>query len=121
MQPDGPDRRHSVATSFPPRAAIGESAMPRDLALRLLGGGCLPDFAGKFGYPSIAALSINPGFDVTGELQTIENVCLRSRLGTRTMSLAQPARRFRPTARFGLRLVAVQSSAGRVMGRTSRM
>jgi len=60
--------------------------MPRDLALRLLGGGCLPDFAGKFGYPSIAALSINPGFDVTGELQTIENVCLRSRLGTRTMS-----------------------------------
>jgi hypothetical protein len=30
---------------------------------RLAGGG-LPDFAGWSGYPSIAALSINPGIDV---------------------------------------------------------
>jgi hypothetical protein len=36
-----------------------------DLALRLMYG-CLPDFAGWSGYPSIAALSINLGIDVMG-------------------------------------------------------
>ena len=30
----------------------------------------LPDFAGWSGYPSIAGLSINPGIDVMGQLQT---------------------------------------------------
>ncbi len=40
-----------------------KSATACDLALRLMGG-CLPDFAGWSGYPSIAALSISPGIDV---------------------------------------------------------
>jgi hypothetical protein len=33
-------------------------------------GGCLPDFAGWSGYPSIAALSINPGIDVMCQEET---------------------------------------------------
>jgi hypothetical protein len=33
-------------------------------------GGCLPDFAGWSGYPSIAALSINPGIDVMCQVRT---------------------------------------------------
>jgi hypothetical protein len=33
-------------------------------------GGCLPDFAGWSGYPSIPALSINPGIDVMGQQPT---------------------------------------------------
>jgi hypothetical protein len=33
-------------------------------------GGCLPDFVGRSGYPSIAALSINPGIDVMGHNRT---------------------------------------------------
>jgi hypothetical protein len=37
--------------------------MARDFALRLIGG-CVPDFAGWSGYPSIAVLSLNPGIDV---------------------------------------------------------
>jgi len=32
--------------------------------------GCLPNIAGRFGYPSIAALSINPGIGAMGHLQT---------------------------------------------------
>src|ERR1700730_12023399 len=40
-----------------------QSATACDLALRPIGGR-LPDFAGWSGYPSIAALSINPGIDV---------------------------------------------------------
>jgi hypothetical protein len=40
--------------------AIRESAMLCDPALRLMGGR-LPDFRGWSGYPSTAALSINPG------------------------------------------------------------
>jgi hypothetical protein len=32
-------------------------------------GGCLPDFAGWSGYPSIAALSINPRIDLMGQKQ----------------------------------------------------
>ena len=36
--------------------------MARDFALRLIGG-CVPDFAGWSGYPSIAVLSLNPGID----------------------------------------------------------
>ncbi len=46
-----------------------KSATACDLALRLVGG-CLSDFAGWSGYPSIAALSINPGIDVMGQKQT---------------------------------------------------
>jgi hypothetical protein len=44
-------------------APIGKSAMARDFALRLIGG-CVPDFAGWSGYPSIAVLSLNPGINV---------------------------------------------------------
>src|SRR5947207_3339418 len=33
--------------------------------------GCLPDFAAAFGYPSIAALSINPRIDVVGQKPTV--------------------------------------------------
>ena len=33
-------------------------------------GSCLPDFAGWSGYPSMAALSINPGIDVMGQKPT---------------------------------------------------
>jgi hypothetical protein len=40
-----------------------QSAAACDLALRLIGG-CVPDFAGWSGYPSIAVLSLNPGIDV---------------------------------------------------------
>ena len=32
-------------------------------------GGCLPDFAGWSGYPSIAAMPINPGIDMMGQNQ----------------------------------------------------
>jgi len=39
------------------------------LSLRLAGRS-LPSFAGRFGYPSIAALSINPGIDVMGQQPT---------------------------------------------------
>ena len=40
--------------------------MACDLSLRLMGRS-LPSFAGWSGYPSIAALSINPGIDVMGQ------------------------------------------------------
>jgi hypothetical protein len=43
--------------------------MACDLALRLMGRS-LPSFAGWSGYPSIAALSINPGIDAMGHFQT---------------------------------------------------
>jgi hypothetical protein len=40
-----------------------------DLSLRLMSGS-LPSFAGWSGFPSIAALSINPGIDVMGQHPT---------------------------------------------------
>jgi hypothetical protein len=30
-------------------------------------GGCLPDFAGSSGYPSIAALTVDPQIDAMGQ------------------------------------------------------
>jgi hypothetical protein len=50
----------------PPRAPISKSATACDVALRLMGG-CLPDFSGWSGYPSIAARSISRRIDVMGQ------------------------------------------------------
>jgi hypothetical protein len=42
---------------------MGKSATACDLGLRLTLGGCLPDFAVWSGYPSVAALTIDPEID----------------------------------------------------------
>jgi hypothetical protein len=43
--------------------------MACDFALRVMGG-CLPNFAGWSGYPSMAALSINTEIGVMGQQAT---------------------------------------------------
>jgi HD domain len=47
-----------------------------DLALRLMGGCLSPIAQGLSGYPSTAALSINPGIDVMWPTTVIEGCCL---------------------------------------------
>jgi hypothetical protein len=68
----------------PPRAPTGKSATACDLARHLVGG-CLGDFAGWSGCPSIAALTIDPEIDVMGHERlsslplTRQSMCCRLR------------------------------------------
>jgi hypothetical protein len=60
-------------------APIAKSATSCDFALRLRGG-CLSDFARWSGYPSIAALTIDPEINVMGQGAVISKVIRSSRL-----------------------------------------
>ncbi|HEY2485257.1 MAG TPA: hypothetical protein VGI36_08910 [Candidatus Binataceae bacterium] len=47
------------------------SGIPCDLSLRLKGSSCLPNFAGWYGYSSIAAFLIDPRIDAMGQEETL--------------------------------------------------